>query len=572
MIDTKRTFGELLKSRGLITDEQLQKGLQAQKDQGGVLGRILVDLGYVTSKDIAKILGEQYGMDVIDLDNMDIAPDVIDMVSVTMAQTYHVIPVSFDDNVLTVAMADPANINALDDIRFFLNCDVKGAVSDEEAINRAFEKYYSGQTESVAKIISELEQESVRVPMTTSVTETIDLESIEEMTESAPVRKLLNLVILQAIRDRASDIHFEPFEDEFKIRYRIDGVLYEMVPPPRHLSLALTSRIKVMSNLDIAERRLPQDGRIELNVGGNPVDLRVSVVPTMFGESVVMRILDRAAVTLDLAKLGMREEELEEFNNSIRKPNGIILVTGPTGCGKTTTLYSALVAVNEVGHKIITTEDPVEYTIEGIIQVQVNPEIGVTFAECLRTILRQDPDKILIGEIRDLETAELAVQASLTGHIVFSTLHTNDAPATVTRLVDLGLPPYLVTATLETVVSQRLIRSICEHCREEYEPTREELMELGMTPEDIKGRHFYYGRGCAHCNNTGYRGRNGIFEIMHLDDELCELVMQQVSTNALREAARRKGMRTLRDAGLLAIYDGVTTISEVVRATLASEG
>jgi len=391
------------------------------------------------------------------------------------------------------------------------------------------------------------------------------------MADAAPVRKLLNLVLLQAIKDKASDIHFEPFEDEFKIRYRMDGVLYEMVPPPKHLALAICSRIKVMANMDIAERRLPQDGRIELNVGGNPVDLRISTLPTMFGESVVMRVLDRSVVQLDLNKLGMDEYSMNLFRTSIRQPQGIILVTGPTGCGKTTTLYAALREVNDVGVKIITVEQPVEYAIEGIHQVPVNDEIGVTFANTLRHILRQDPDKILVGEIRDLETAEMSVQASLTGHIVFSTLHTTDAPTAVTRLVDLGLPPFLITATLENVMSQRLVRTICEHCKERYEPTREELMELGLTPEEVEGKAFYYGRGCSYCNNIGYKGRTGIFEIMRLDEELGDMVLRQASTGEIRRAAIRKGMRTLRDSGLIAIYDGRTTIEEVVRATIDVE-
>jgi type IV pilus assembly protein PilB len=416
-----------------------------------------------------------------------------------------------------------------------------------------------------------MEQDDVHVPVTSTPTETIDLESIEEMADAAPVRKLLNLVLLQAIKDKASDVHFEPFEDEFKIRYRIDGVLYEMVPPPKHLALAIASRIKVMGDMDIAERRLPQDGRIELNVGGNPVDLRISTLPTMFGESVVLRILDRSVVQLDMENLGLDAYELNIFRTSINQPQGIILVTGPTGCGKTTTLYAALREVNDVDVKIITVEDPVEYTIEGIHQVRVAPEFGLTFAAALRNILRQDPDKILVGEIRDLETAQMSVQASLTGHIVFSTLHTTDAPTAITRLIDMGLPPFLITATVENVMSQRLVRTVCERCKERYEPTREELMELSLTPEEVEGKEFYYGRGCSNCNNTGYRGRTGLFEIMRLDEELGEMVLNEASTGEIRRAAIRKGMRTLRDSGLVKIYDGKTTIEEVVKATIDVE-
>jgi type IV pilus assembly protein PilB len=374
-------------------------------------------------------------------------------------------------------------------------------------------------------------------------------------------------VLLMGIKDRASDIHFEPFEEEYKLRYRCDGVMYELVPPPRHLAPAISSRIKVMANLDIAERRLPQDGRIELNVGGNPVDLRVSVLPTMFGESVVIRVLDRTVVQLDLDRLGMDPDTLSKFRELIRKPNGIILVTGPTGSGKSTTLYSALNELNDVTEKIITTEDPIEYDLDGIVQVPINPDIGVTFANVLRAILRHDPDKIMVGEIRDVETAQIAVQAALTGHLVLSTLHTNDAPSTVTRLRDMGVEPYLITATLEGVLAQRLVRRICPDCRTEYEPSKELLMELNLTPEQVQGKKFYYGRGCERCNNTGFKGRTGIFELLVMNDTIRDLVANNASTDAIRQAARKAGMKTLREAGLQALFSGITTIEEVVRET-----
>jgi type IV pilus assembly protein PilB len=374
---------------------------------------------------------------------------------------------------------------------------------------------------------------------------------------------------MQAIRDKASDVHFEPFENEYKMRYRIDGVLYEMVPPPKHIAAALSSRIKVMANLDIAERRLPQDGRISLTVQGNPVDLRVSVLPTMFGESVVLRILDRSQMQLDLAKLGLGTDNLNIFRQLIHKPNGIVLVTGPTGSGKTTTLYAALSELNDIETKIITTEDPIEYDIDGIIQVQMKEDIGVTFSKCLRSILRQDPDVVMVGEIRDLETAEIAAQASLTGHIVFTTLHTNDAPSSVARLLDLGIEPFLLTATIEGIVAQRLVRKICEQCKTPFRPTESQLMELGLSPNDVKGKQFYYGAGCSKCNNTGYRGRTGLYEIMTFNDEIRELIMNHASSNVLRTASQKAGMRLLRDAGLSAIYDGVTTIDEVVKETMA---
>ena len=378
-------------------------------------------------------------------------------------------------------------------------------------------------------------------------------------------------MLLQAIKDKASDIHFEPFEAEFKMRYRIDGILYEMIPPPKHLALPIISRIKVMANLDIAERRLPQDGRIELTVRNSPVDLRVSVLPTMFGESVVLRVLDRSNIQLSLDKVGLRKDELEVMRSLIKKPNGIIIVTGPTGCGKTTTLYAALSELNEPTTKILTAEDPVEYDIDGLIQCQINTDQGLTFARLLRSFLRQDPDIILVGEIRDLETAQIAVQASLTGHLVFSTLHTNDAPSSILRLLDLGLESFLLTATVEAIVAQRLVRRICLNCKEEYVPTDEQLMELQLRRSDVEDRTLFRGRGCDECNHSGYKGRMAIFEIMRLDDQLRQIILTQASTNVLRAEARKRGMRSLRDTGLMAIYEGQTTIDEVVRETIIEE-
>jgi len=394
---------------------------------------------------------------------------------------------------------------------------------------------------------------------------------LKEAADSNPVRKLINLVLLQAIKDTASDIHFEPFEDEFKMRYRIDGILYEMMPPPAHIAPAISSRIKVMANLDIAERRMPQDGRIELNVNNQPIDLRVAVLPTMFGESVVMRVLDRSNVSLDLDKLGLREEDLTVVRQLIHKPNGIVICTGPTGSGKTTTLYSALRELNDPSSKLITAEDPVEYDIDGIIQCQIKPDIELTFGRILRAMLRQDPDTILVGEIRDKETAEISVQASLTGHLVFSTLHTNDAPSSIARLLDLGLEPFLVTATLEGIIAQRLVRKICPNCKTEYTPAEEQLMELELRPDDVAGKTFFYGKGCDNCNNTGYRGRLGLYEIMLLDDETRDMIVKHASTQVLRAEAKKRGMRTLRQSGLMSIYDGITSIEEVVRETIMEE-
>jgi type IV pilus assembly protein PilB len=401
--------------------------------------------------------------------------------------------------------------------------------------------------------------------------ESIDMDTLKGAAEKNPVKQLVNIVLLEAIKNRASDIHFEPFEDEFKVRYRIDGHLYEMLPPPKSIATAIASRVKVMAKLNIAERRVPQDGRIELTINNAPVDLRVSVLPTMFGESVVLRVLDRSQVQLDVDRLGMRPDDIRLYRQLIDRPHGIVLVTGPTGSGKTTSLYAALNELNDVTVKILTAEEPVEYDIDGLIQVNILEAIGLTFARSLRSFLRQDPDIVLVGEIRDLETAEISIQASLTGHLVFSTLHTNDAPSSIARLLDLGLEPFLITATLEGIVAQRLVRRVCPRCKEAYTPTEEQLMELALTPDDVAGRTFFHGRKCEACRNTGYSGRLGIFEIMLLDDNIRDLIMKRSSTNVLREAARKRGMRTLRDSGLLAIYDGLTTIEEVVKQTIVEE-
>jgi type IV pilus assembly protein PilB len=422
----------------------------------------------------------------------------------------------------------------------------------------------------VERLVRELEDdvELKKAAMALESNTAFDITSAEALAESAPVRKLLNMILLLAIKDHASDIHLEPFEDEFRIRIKADGVLFEMVPPPRHLANAIVTRIKVMANLDIAERRLPQDGRIELTVGGHPVDLRVSVLPTMFGESVVMRVLDRSVVQLDLNKVGMDPPTMKSFRDVIAKPNGIVLVTGPTGSGKTTTLYSALNELNSIEDKVITTEDPVEYDMDGIVQIPIDSDIGVTFAACLRAILRQDPDIILVGEIRDLETAEIAVQASLTGHLVFSTLHTNDAPSSITRLKDMGIPTFLITATVEAILAQRLVRRICSQCRDQASITEDIMTDLGLKADKVNGRKIYRGKGCDLCNNTGYKGRVGLFELMIMNDELRDMVMANASVDVLRDAARGYGMVALRDAGISFMFEGTTTAEEVIRETI----
>jgi type IV pilus assembly protein PilB len=562
-----KRIGEILKEMDLVTDAEVKEALRTQKEKGGLLGEILVSLGYITEKDLLFAIGAQNGMEVVDLDEIEVPTEALEKVPVNYCEEFAICPVSFDGKVLVVALADPLNVNLLDELRFICGCDVVGAVSNKDAVDRAIKKYYEGQTgESLDDIMKQLAAEADAMQVEEG--SGFSVEDLEKAANSTPVVKLLNLVLLQAIKDHAADIHIEPFEKELKIRYRIDGVLYEMMPPPHHLGAALTSRVKVMSKLDISETRLPQDGRIELNIGGRPVDLRVSTLPTMFGESVVMRILDRSNVSLDIEKIGFRPKELDLLKQLIAKPNGIVLVTGPTGSGKTTTLYSCLNHANQIDVKIITTEDPVEYDLEGIVQVQINEEIGLTYANCLRSILRQDPDMILVGEIRDLETAQIAVEAALTGHLVFSTLHTNDAPSVITRLVDLGVEPYLLAATLEAVVAQRLVRKICEECKTQYEPSEEELYELDLSPAVVRGKKFHYGEGCKRCNGSGYKGRQGIFEIMLMSEKLKQMVIDGVSTADLRKAARGEGMRTLREAGILAVYDGYTTIEEVVKETV----
>ena len=566
-----RRFGQVLVDLGYISDDQLELLLEEQfAHPGEKLGKIAEEMGLITDEQIATALAEQMGMQVINLGDTNINRLLLKEITEAMAQMYRVIPIKLEDEVLTVATSEPQNISIQDELRTFLGKEIRVVVAAESEVRKALDRYYASETESVETIIRDLENDVdlKKAAEAIAADGPIDLTSVEALADSAPVRKLLNMVLLLAIKDHASDIHFEPFEDEFRIRIKADGVLYEMVPPPRHLAFAITTRIKVMANLDIAERRLPQDGRIELTVGGHPVDLRVSVLPTLFGESVVMRVLDRSVVSLNLNKVGMDPPTLKAFREVIGRPNGIILVTGPTGSGKTTTLYSAISELNCLEDKLITTEDPVEYDIDGIVQIPIDSDIGVTFAACLRAILRQDPDVILVGEIRDLETAQIAVQASLTGHTVFSTLHTNDAPSTVTRLKDMGVPTFLITATLEAILAQRLVRRICSQCREISMPSEEMLAELGLFPQDVTEKKYYRGRGCDVCNNTGYKGRVGLFELMVMNEELNELIMRNASIDELRQVAQRFGMVGLRQAGLAFAADGVTTLEEVVRETI----
>jgi len=566
-----RRIGQIFVDLGFITDDQLEALLEEQQQHPGqLLGKIAEAQGLLNEEQLAQALAEQWGMQVIHLGDTVVPPNVLNLVTETMAQMYRIVPISFRENTLTIALCDPQNLAIQDELRTFLGYEIRAVVATEREILKALDRYYAASGESVESLVHDMDSDTELAAAAAALNKDgpIDLTSVEALADSAPVRKLLNMVLLLAIKDHASDLHFEPFEDEFRIRIKADGVLYEMVPPPRHLAFAITTRIKVMANLDIAERRMPQDGRIELTVGGHPVDLRVSVLPTMFGESVVMRVLDRSVVSLDLAKVGLDAPTMKLFRSVMRKPNGIVLVTGPTGSGKTTTLYSALSELNEIADKLITTEDPIEYDIDGIIQVPIDASIGNTFAQCLRAILRQDPDKILVGEIRDIETAEIAVQASLTGHLVFSTLHTNDAPSTITRLRDMGIQPFLITATVEAILAQRLVRRICTQCREASAPTAEILQDLDLTPADLAGKTYYRGKGCDACNNTGYKGRVGLFELMIMNDDLRDMIMRNASTDELRDAARSVGMVTLRDAGMDAAAEGRTTLEEVVRETV----
>jgi type IV pilus assembly protein PilB len=561
-----KSLGKLLLDRGLITDSQLRQALDEQRYTGKLLGRTLVELGFVKEEEVLKALGVQTGMEFVDLKKMEIPKDVVEKVPPSIAKVYKIMPIKFQGGTLTAAISDPLNVNIPDDLRFMLGCSVKGVIAREEDILGAIQKHYGESGESINELLTEIEK---KVPSAPSVEEeeVTDVVVLQELASQPPVVKLLNLILLQSVKDRASDIHFEPFEDKYLIRYRVDGILYDITTPPKNLALAISSRIKVMSNLDIAERRLPQDGRIMVSVEGKSVDLRVSTLPTVFGESVVMRVLDKDIVSLSLSQIGMSGSMQDKLNSIIRKPNGIVLVTGPTGCGKTTTLYSCLRTINKIDYKIITTEDPVEYDLYGIIQVPIRPKINLNFANCLRHILRQDPDIIMVGEIRDAETLQISIQASLTGHLVFSTLHTNDAPGAITRLINMGAEPFLLNSTLEAIIAQRLIRVICKNCRERYTPDKKAIEELNLSPQEKKGIVFYRGRGCSQCNKSGYRGRTGIFEFLSITEGLEPLIMEKSQTAVIREAARKEGMTTLREDGIAKIKEGVTTIEEVVRET-----
>jgi len=549
----RRLLGQILKDRGLVREGEVQEALREQREQGGLIGQCLVSLGTCTQADIVLALAEQAGMESVDLATVTPQAAALELVDSSMAHAFTVIPLRLEGDVLTVALGDPQNTAVLQDLGFSTGKEVRGAVAGADAIKAAVLEHY-GEEGSIADAIAE-------------AAAAVSGADPESAAASQPVARLLNSLLHRAILDRASDIHFEVFPEEFRVRYRVDGTLYEIEAPPPHLALPLVSRIKVMSSLDITETRVPQDGRIELVIDGRAVDLRVATLPGISGEGCVMRILDRSSVNLELAALGLREEEEGILRELTELPHGIVLVTGPTGSGKTTTLYAMLQEANKPDVKIITSEDPVEYDIEGIVQVPVNPDIGVTYASVLRAVLRQDPDKILVGEIRDQETASVAVEASLTGHTVFSTVHTNDAPSTVTRMIDMGIAPFLISATLEAVVAQRLVRTICPDCREPYQPEEEILMEFGEDAQLLQDATFYFGKGCQDCYHTGYRGRTAIFEILVVDELVRRAILDGHSSGDLRDLALRAGMRTLRTSGIQAVLAGKTTIEEVLRET-----
>jgi len=549
----RRLLGQVLKGQGVVKEGQVQEALAEQRKHGGLIGQCLVQIGHCTTAQVARALAEQAGLEVVDLSRANPEKAALALVDASTAHAYGVLPLRVEGKTLVVAIADPLNTAVLEDLRFQKGIEVRAALADAAEIK--------------AKVLQHYGPEGTLQDAIREAARAVSGSDVQSAAKSAPVVRLLNSILHRAIQDRASDVHFEVFESTLRIRYRVDGSLYEIEAPPAHLAQALVARIKVLSDLDITETRMPQDGRIELAIDGRPVDLRVATIPGVSGEGCVLRVLDRSAVSLDLRALGLGESERDQLARLTRLPHGIVLVTGPTGSGKTTTLYAMLQEANQPDIKIITVEDPVEYDIEGIVQVPIHDDIGVTYASVLRTVLRQDPDKILIGEIRDGETASVAVEASLTGHTVFSTLHTNDASSTVTRLVDMGVEPFLITATLEAVVAQRLVRKICDGCKERYEPDEDVLLELGPDAEMVRGQAFWFGKGCARCHHTGYRGRAGIFEILYVGDEIRAAILRRASTGEIRDAATRAGMRTLREMGLTAMMAGTTTIEEVLRET-----
>ncbi len=563
-------LGDRLVAEKLISTDQLQRALAEQKGSADKLGTILVRLNFITEDSLVSFLSKQYSIPAITVAQVDPDPDVLKLVPEQIAKKHSVLPIKRMGNTLTLAMADPTNVFALDDVGFMTGLQIQPVVASEAAIRKAFERLYETGA-SVTDMMSELEEADTDVEVVEDGEQAFtkaDVFDLKESADEAPVVRLINMILTDAIRRGASDIHLEPYEKVFRVRFRIDGVLHEIMTPPKRLEAALTSRVKIMATMDIAERRLPQDGRIKLRYHQREIDFRVSTLPTIFGEKTVMRILDKEALQLDLGALGFDPWSLEQFSKAIHSPYGMILITGPTGSGKTTTLYSAIHTINSPDINIMTAEDPVEYNLKGVNQVQVNDEIGRTFAACLRSFLRQDPDVILVGETRDLETAQIGIRAALTGHLVLSTLHTNDCPSTPARLLDMGIPPFLVSSSLQLILAQRLGRRVCKDCREPYEATEESLVPYGHVPQGLGTINFYKGKGCQTCNFTGMKGRVAIYEVMPVTTELRDLMLRNATTNEIRDTACSQGMKTLRQNALQKVIDGVTTVEEVLRVTL----
>jgi type IV pilus assembly protein PilB len=567
-----RRLGDLLVKEGLINQEQLQRALADQKGTNEKLGSILVRLNIINEDQLIAFLSKQYGIPSITLTQLDVDAEVVKLVPAQIARKYEVLPIKRAGNQLTLAMADPTNVFAVDDVGFMTNLQVVPVVASQGAIRQAIDRLYEVQTGGLAEVISEMDAALGDVEVVEGEEEQwakADVFELKESADEAPVVRLVNMILVDAIRRSASDIHLEPYEKVFRVRFRIDGVLHEIMTPPKRLEAALTSRVKIMSNLDIAERRLPQDGRIKLRYSQREIDFRVSTLPTIFGEKTVMRILDKDALQLDLAMLGFDPWSLEQFNQAIHQPYGMILITGPTGSGKTTTLYSAIHTINSPDVNIMTAEDPVEYNLKGVNQVQVNEGIGRTFAAALRSFLRQDPDIILVGETRDLETAQIGIRAALTGHLVLTTLHTNDCPSTVARLLDMGIPPFLVSSALTLILAQRLGRKICKDCKQPYDADEDSLVPYGYVPQGLGRVQFYKGKGCHACSFTGMKGRIAIYEVMPISEELREMMLRNAPTADIRETALAQGMKTLRQNALQKVLEGVTTVEEVLRVTVS---
>lgn len=555
-MDTKQVL-EIFIGRGMIDRVLSQDMMQSLEISGKTIDEIIVDFEVVPNQNaVWQVIAMELGSDLVDLSTVTPTKDILALLPGGLARLHGALPLTFGADGLTVALSDPLNPQTAEDLRFAIGHDIQVAVALPSMIEAKIEELYADQGSGMDDLLNQLAPK-----------DSMSDADVESEANSAPIIRYVDLVIHQAVKEKASDIHFEPFENEFKIRYRVDGALYEMTPPPQHLGLPIISRVKVMSNMDIAENRVPQDGRIVKQVGDKQVDMRVSSLPTQHGESVVLRVLDRGNVSVELSVLGLPKPVYEYIDETIHKPNGIFVVTGPTGAGKTTTLYAALRKINTIDSKLLTAEDPVEYDIDGIVQVPVNESIGLDFSRILRAFLRQDPDRILVGEIRDKETAQIAIQASLTGHLVLSTLHTNDAPGAVTRLVDMGVEPFLVAASLEGVLGQRLVRTICKECRAAYEPNESVINQLGLSPHELGDKEFYTGIGCDTCGNSGYKGRQGLFELLKINDSIRDLVIERAPTVVIKQKAVERGMTTLREDGLRNIYNGVTTIEEVLKYT-----